>query len=152
MSEGLKIEFGAGGRKMDGWLCHDIEVPIEKPLPYGDGVAEVVFCSHVAEHVTPHESFGFFKEVHRILRPGGVFRIIVPMLDNIEDRKHATDLILGHGHRMVFAFGSLHGMLFAAGFEPHSIYETDKADIDNHAAVIGEGKDNLESLRVEATK
>jgi predicted SAM-dependent methyltransferase len=151
METGLKIEFGSQ-RKMAGWNCHDIEVPIEKPLPYGDGVAEIVFCSHVIEHVTTHESLAFFKEVRRILKPGGVFRIIVPVLDRITDRKHAESLILGHGHKAVFAYESLVGMLFAAGFDRERICETEKHPLDNHADTIGEEMDSAESMRVEAIK
>lgn len=152
-AKNLKIEFGGGGVKREGWQCHDYEVRIEEPLPYANECAEFVYCSHVAEHVTCHEAFGFFKEVHRILKPGGIFRVVVPALNQITDRTHAVALIVGHGHKTVFGADSLAGMLFAAGFDWDNIRQTEKnREIDFHGRVIGESKDDLESIFLEAKK
>ena len=150
----MKIEFGSNGRKMDGWLCTDIDtVDIRNALPWPDGSVEMAMASHVVEHITPHEAFRFFKEVHRVLKPGGVFRVIVPTLELIEDRLHAVSLILDHGHQMVFSKGSLGDMIWAAGFERENITFVNKDPIlDVHGKEIGEEKDALESARMVAIK
>lgn len=149
----LMIEFGGGGVKREGWICHDYEVRIEQPLPYPGNCAKFVYASHVAEHVTCHEAFGFFKEVYRILQPGGVFRVVVPELSRITDRTHAVALIVGHGHQNVFGPESLAGMLFAAGFDWANIRQTEiDKEIDKHHLAIGYEKDLQESLRIEARK
>jgi hypothetical protein len=154
MSDKLKIEFGSAGRKMDGWICTEIDqCDIRNRLPWPDESCYHCYASHVVEHVTPHESFRFFKEVHRILCPDGLFRIVVPILGRIQNRAHAEDLIIGHGHQMVFAKSSLEGMLFAAGFDRPNIYTTSRnPHLDTHHTTIGIEKDNLESLFMEAMK
>lgn len=147
-----RVELGSGGRKIDGWLSYDLDMPIDRPIRFQDSTCAIVYISHCLEHVDAHDGFRFMKEVHRILIPGGIFRIAVPILDRINDRKHATDLILGHTHLMVYSFESLAGMLFAAGFSRDKIVETGKIDLDVHGRVIGEEKNALESLYVEANK
>lgn len=45
-------------------------------IPYGDGTFDVVFSSNVLEHIPHLESFQ--REIHRVLKPGGVAVHIVP--------------------------------------------------------------------------
>ena len=51
-----------------------------KGLPVEDGTATAVFSSHVLEHLSRADAISATKEVFRILRPGGVFRCVVPDL------------------------------------------------------------------------
>lgn len=55
-------------------------------LPIESNSAELVFCQYAIEHITNDAAKFFFKEVERILKPGGVFRIVTP---NIELDYHA---------------------------------------------------------------
>lgn len=153
MSE-LNIEFGSNGRTLDGWLCTDIDTcDITKPLPYESYSVSNAYASHVCEHITTHECFRFFQDVYRILKPDGCFRIVVPILERITDRKHAADLILGHGHKQVFSKQSLKDMLWAAGFNRLNMEETGiHAVLDVHDKQIGADKDSIESFRLEAIK
>jgi predicted SAM-dependent methyltransferase len=44
---------------------------------------DYVYSSHVLEHLHPNEARFCLREVHRVLKPGGVLRIAVPDLDRI---------------------------------------------------------------------
>jgi predicted SAM-dependent methyltransferase len=51
-----------------------------KGLPIPTGSCDIVYASHVIEHLTVHELKLFLKEIFRILTPGGILRIAVPDL------------------------------------------------------------------------
>lgn len=146
----MKIQFGSGGNQLPGFKNHDRDVDITKRLPYGDGVAEFVLIEHCLEHVDMRQAFLFMEEAHRILRPSGVLRICVPHLDRIQDVAHCRDLIVGHGHQAVWTLATMVTLLQLAGFE--TVSETGRRDCDGHWKQIGREKDDLETLRVEATK
>jgi predicted SAM-dependent methyltransferase len=147
----MNIQFACGGNKLEGWINHDSDADIRGRLPYEDGVADWVFIEHGLEHVNSHEGLAFMRECHRILKPGGVLRVCVPELRRLfMTREHMSDLILGHGHQMVYSSDSLAGMLVAAGFD--AIWETGRKEIDSHWKTIGREKDDLETLRMEAVK
>jgi predicted SAM-dependent methyltransferase len=150
----MRIEFGSGGRSMDGWLNTEQDTcDITQPLRYPDNFFDMAYTSHVPEHLTSHEAMRFFQEVHRILKRGAIFRVVVPTLEKITDRAHALDLTFGHGHKMVFSKESLRDMLWAAGFDRGRISFTEKdPELDWHGKTIGEEKDNLESIWINARK
>jgi SAM-dependent methyltransferase len=52
-----------------------------KGLPQADGSVDLVYCSHVLEHVCLHDLRVALRETHRILRKGGVFRGVLPDLE-----------------------------------------------------------------------
>lgn len=52
-------------------------------IPYPDNRFSFVYHSHVLEHFGKNEAVEFIKECHRVLRPGGVFRVVVPDLESI---------------------------------------------------------------------
>lgn len=49
-----------------------------KPFPEQDGFFEVVYCSHVIEHLFSQDAAFLCREVRRLLAPGGTFRIVCP--------------------------------------------------------------------------
>lgn len=51
------------------------------PLPIEDSSAHLVFTSHTIEHVSNEAVDNLFREAYRILRQGGVFRIVGPDAD-----------------------------------------------------------------------
>ncbi len=57
-------------------VLHDLTTK----FPWKDGQADYVYSSHTLEHLTRKEGLFFLKECHRILRKGGVIRIVVPDL------------------------------------------------------------------------
>lgn len=54
-----------------------------KPLPYVDNTVAAIFSSHVFEHLFMDEVEKLISECHRVLRPGGVCRVVVPDLEKI---------------------------------------------------------------------
>jgi predicted SAM-dependent methyltransferase len=57
----------------------DLRLDLRQPLPFQDGVFELVFSEHFLEHLKyPEEASRFVGDCQRILRPGGVISISVP--------------------------------------------------------------------------
>lgn len=60
-------------------LGHNIVVhDLRRRLPVRDGSADAVYHSHVLEHLDRHLVGPFLAEVWRVLRVGGVHRVVVP--------------------------------------------------------------------------
>ena len=49
-------------------------------LPVPASAAQLVYSSHVLEHLSKEDCISALSEVHRILRPGGYFRSVLPDL------------------------------------------------------------------------
>jgi predicted SAM-dependent methyltransferase len=69
---------------------------ISSRLPVGDETAESVYSSHVIEHLSPEQGKGFVRECYRVLKPGGVLRIVTPDLElMINEYLDGTSTFLG---------------------------------------------------------
>lgn len=55
----------------------------KQPLDFPDNSFDAVYAYHVFEHLTPSEGQQFALEIMRVLKPGGIFRISVPDLEEI---------------------------------------------------------------------
>jgi predicted SAM-dependent methyltransferase len=56
---------------------------VSRGLPFRDGEAAVVYASHVLEHLTRRQAHNLVRESFRVLKPGGVVRIVVPDLERL---------------------------------------------------------------------
>jgi SAM-dependent methyltransferase len=54
---------------------------VVRGLPFGTGSVDCVYSSHVLEHLSFEDCLVALLEVHRVLRPGGVFRSVLPDLE-----------------------------------------------------------------------
>jgi SAM-dependent methyltransferase len=54
-------------------------------IPCPDSAAEVVYSSHMIEHLDQAEARRFLAEVRRVLRPGGIVRLAAPDLGLLVD-------------------------------------------------------------------
>ena len=70
----------------DNILVHDLR----KGIPFPDGSVDAVYHSHVLEHIDRDGADGFMSEIRRVLRPGGVQRIVVPDLELLVKRYVAS--------------------------------------------------------------
>ncbi len=74
----LRGERGERFRALDETiLVHDLR----RPLPMGDASVDAVYHSHVLEHLDRNLTAPFLAEVWRVLRRGGIQRIVVPDLE-----------------------------------------------------------------------
>lgn len=54
---------------------------LRKGIPFDDSTVDAVYHSHLLEHLDRNLVPGFLAEVRRVLRPGGIHRIVVPDLE-----------------------------------------------------------------------
>ncbi len=75
----LKSEWYAKTQKDSIFINYDL-FSLEK-LPLFDNSAEVFYSSHTLEHINDVAAQNMFNEAFRILKQGGIFRIITPNID-----------------------------------------------------------------------
>jgi predicted SAM-dependent methyltransferase len=150
-------------------ICWDITA---KRVPLAANSMEGIFTEHCLEHITFEQCLETLKEFHRLLKPGGTIRIVVPdaelYFDLYQARKTNKSVTLpyikseetpvisinrifrDHGHLFIYDFETMAQLMQKAGFR----------DVKKES--YGTGRDNrllidqayraVESLYVEATK
>lgn len=91
MHSNARINLGCGRRTHPDWINVDlyasnagvVQHDLRRPLPFESDSIEVAYHSHVLEHFELSEGMAFMKECVRVLKPGGVLRIVVPDLESI---------------------------------------------------------------------
>src|SRR5262245_46493744 len=53
---------------------------LRKGIPFPDQAFDFVYHSHFLEHLSKECAPSFLKECHRVLKPGGTLRVVVPDL------------------------------------------------------------------------
>ena len=84
-----KLNFGCGTRYAPGWTNIDFHgdgtyvkrVNLLAGFPFPDNSFDVVYSSHVLEHFMPQQAAYLVRESHRVLKPGGILRTVVPDLE-----------------------------------------------------------------------
>lgn len=56
-------------------------VDLRRPLPFDDCVYDAIYSAHTLEHLPRNEAPAVLAEFRRILKPGGILRIVVPDLE-----------------------------------------------------------------------
>ena len=77
-----------------GVVVHDLR----KPLPWTDASADAIYSSHTLEHLDREDGRRLIAECHRVLKPAGLLRIVVPDLQGYvaeytTGRLAATDML-----------------------------------------------------------
>jgi len=69
-----------------GYKTFEFRVQSEDRLPYSNSEFDIVFASHVVEHVENERKL--LNEIRRVLRPNGVAVILIPINENYVDPNH----------------------------------------------------------------
>lgn len=143
------LHIGCGPFRFEGWMNTDLPpnssmdfpLDISRPLPLPDHYFHALYASEVIEHIPLDESRTFLQEAFRVLRPGGVFRLTTPDIENlcrIFLHQHAqitpaefgptwlegefseeiwlNAMFRAWGHQFIYSFASLQKEMEAAGF------------------------------------
>ena len=78
----MKLHIGCGTIHKEGWINIDADSKLNpdlaqdaiKSFPYQSNSIDFIFSEHFIEHLTVEGGVIFFKEAHRLLKPGGVIR------------------------------------------------------------------------------
>jgi predicted SAM-dependent methyltransferase len=90
-----RLQFGTGNKPLPGWLnsdlvTGDIFLDLTRRFPLPSSSFAFAFGEHVIEHLYERQTVALLRELHRILRPGGVLRVTTPDLRKLialyEDR------------------------------------------------------------------
>jgi len=83
-------------------MLHDLRTR----FPWHDGTADLVYSSHTLEHFSKEEGRFFLAECHRVLKPNGTLRIVVPDLAAVV-REYSSGRLLADD--FVASLGVLYG-------------------------------------------
>jgi SAM-dependent methyltransferase len=134
-----RLHLGCGFNHLDAWINvdrlgakADVFWDLRYPLPVPDGTFDAIFHEHVLEHLSLTDGFALTVECRRVLRPGGVLRVVVPDAGSAvtgyckDDASSAAqwptrmlslqELFYGYGHVSMFDAETLVAFLGAAGF------------------------------------
>lgn len=89
MPDPLLVNLGCGHAWHAAWRNFDLApahpsiepVDLTAPLPLADNSADAVYHAHVLEHLSRVDAARLLRECHRILKPGGILRVVVPDLE-----------------------------------------------------------------------
>jgi len=80
----VKLDIGGGGPGRGGFTSidviqdSDLYWDLRRGIPFPDGTVDVVYSSHLFEHLTFEQGQVVLAECLRVLKPGGLFSIAVP--------------------------------------------------------------------------
>lgn len=85
------LNLGCGSRFHQDWVNVDmistnkgvIVCNLLKGIPFESNFFNVVYHSHLLEHLSKTDGVNLIKECHRVLKPGGIIRIATPDLEQI---------------------------------------------------------------------
>jgi SAM-dependent methyltransferase len=104
INQSLYLNLGCGSRFHPAWTNVDLVSnhpdvqawDVRDGLPFSDDTFQVVYHSHLLEHLPKSRALPFLKECFRVLKPSGILRIAVPDLETIARLYiHALEKALG---------------------------------------------------------
>lgn len=157
-NEKINVQFGAGSGKfgeakqsvLETFLNTDIfgkiPVDINHSLPFPNNSVDLIFSSHLIEHIYQRKADLFFKEALRILKDGGLLIIATPTINKMFDilyrsskedinkiyQEHENSLLgrkptparlinamthINYGHKFLFDYETLNDLALKNGFK-----------------------------------
>jgi len=85
------LNIGCGIRLHKDWVNIDIapvspkvqKYNILEGIPFRDNTFDAVYCSHILEHIPKNKALAFIRDCYRVLKPGGILRVVAPDLEII---------------------------------------------------------------------
>jgi predicted SAM-dependent methyltransferase len=85
------LNLGCGERFHPDWINLDLAAgrsnvishDLVKGIPFAAESVDVVYHSAVFEHIRRRHAANFLREIHRVLKPGGIVRVGVPDLEKL---------------------------------------------------------------------
>jgi len=87
----VMINLGSGHWKIDGWVNVDLD-PGSRPdvcadlsasLPFRTRSADLMHTEDFIDQLTLQQAGCFLRECHRVLKPGGVIRVLTPDIEEL---------------------------------------------------------------------
>ena len=150
-------------------ICWDIT---RKPYPLESGSLEGIYTEHCLEHISFDNMKVNLREFYRLLKPGGLVRIVMPdgeiYLDIYQKRKQGSAELMpyeegyitpmaringifrNHGHMFIYDFETMKRLMEEVGFK--SIRKCSFQTGSDQRLLIDQEVRALESLYVEAVK
>lgn len=108
MSDPIRLNIGAGGSNLPGFIPIDIQTGADASgkLPYETGSVDEVYASHVLEHIHHSKTVPTIEEWCRVLKPGGRIRIAIPNFDAVLTNAKNDPEKFGSGYLSAWLHGS----------------------------------------------
>jgi len=144
----MKLNLGCGGKHIPGFENLDIIYGVDAgSLPFGDNTVELIYASHLLEHLRLSKVHAVLLEWKRVLVPDGMLRVSVPDFPSLVHIYMDTgdiSTILGplYGridkpysvHYTVYDFQSMAELLLECGYRCIKRYDwhtTEHASVDD---------------------
>jgi predicted SAM-dependent methyltransferase len=87
----IMINLGSGHWKFDEWVNvdrdldsrPDVCVDLSGPLPFRDACADFMHSEDFIDQLELDQAARFLRECHRVLKPGGVMRVLTPDVEQL---------------------------------------------------------------------
>jgi predicted SAM-dependent methyltransferase len=121
----------------DSIFIHDLR----RPLPWSAHSVDCIYSSHTLEHLTREEGLFVMRECHRVLKPGGIVRIVVPDLQAFVSRylsgEFQADRFVENLGLLPTRRGRIKGLLAPLIESPHAcMYDADTLLASLHRAQL----------------
>lgn len=174
-----KLHIGCGKNYIPGWTNLDLFSSVKADvyaditaLPFDRGSFDLIYASHVLEHVQRNAVIATLSHWRDLLKDGGVLRLAVPNFESVVrwyidtgDLRAVTGLLYGgqnhpkNNHFITFDQNTLRSDLLKAGFNTVHYWDwrkTEHAKFDDFSQCylphMDKEKGMLMSLNMEAVK
>jgi SAM-dependent methyltransferase len=82
----IKLRILPASQSAAAWGTNILRLDLARPLPFSTGRFQAVYSSHTLEHLYHDDACALARECWRVLRPGGICRMVVPDVQAFVDR------------------------------------------------------------------
>jgi len=130
------LNLGCGSHYHQDWINIDFQSKAPEVMRYNlclgipvpDESCDVLYQSHLLEHFPKRFALEFLKECYRVLKPGGIIRIVQPDLEQKTDN-HVEDPLFCEVHHWMYDRYSLKKLLQETGFIEIQTLPADESNI-----------------------